>query len=816
MGIQRKAFALSSFVFFGFAVLVSVMIGIIGYFIVSRDEDRFREEAERLRMEYVDQKKAQIRGEVEKVVDYIQYQWQQRRKRLQESIEARTKEAIGIAESIYARKHGIEPEAKVRKDALDVLRAIRFDDGRGYYFGTRLDGVEILFADRPEMEGKNLLAMQDTRGAYVIRDMIDLVKREGGGFYEYTWTKPNEEGRDFPKIAYVERFEPFDGFIGTGEYIDDVERDIQREVLERIEKIRFGEDGYIFVVNYQGVTLMNGLQPQFIGKDMWEMTDPYGLKVIQMERKAVENPHGDFIYYHWEKPTTKQIAPKASFLKGFPQWEWMVGAGVYLDDVDLRIAGMEAEARLNARNDLLLLGWVLAGVLLAALAFSYAVSRFLRLEFDVFLAFFRKMETGGEPIETDRLLLREFRFLGNSANAMLQTRKAAEEEKNLLQEQLQQAMKMEAVGRLAGGMAHDFNNLLTSIIGNVELALMDLPPDHPLARDLGQINEAAHSAADLVRRLLAFSRKQVIEPKVTDLNKLIRSLHKMLKRLIGEDVELRTVEGQALGMVRVDPGQFEQVIVNLAVNARDAMPKGGNLVIETATVELDEAYCHRHSGVHPGEYVMLAVSDTGHGMSEEVKKHLFEPFFTTKSRERGTGLGLASIFGTVKQACGNIEVYSEENRGTTFKIYLPRAEEEREKPCSSPLPEEMPRGGETILLVEDERMVRELTTKILKQLGYDVLCAADGDEAIRTAEAHRGPIELLMTDVVMPGMNGRQLAGRLAKIRPEMKVLYASGYTENVIAHHGVVEETVNFLGKPYSIPALSKKIREVLSAKKK
>jgi PAS domain S-box-containing protein len=390
-------------------------------------------------------------------------------------------------------------------------------------------------------------------------------------------------------------------------------------------------------------------------------------------------------------------------------------------------------------------------------------------------------------------------------------RKRSEEERDLLQSQLQQAMKMEAVGRLAGGVAHDFNNLLTAIIGNVSLALMKLSPSDPAAGLLAEANKAAERAATLTQQLLAFSRKQIIEPKVLDLNILIANLSKMLVRLIGENIDLNMVLGEDLGLVKVDPGQFEQILVNLAVNARDAMPEGGKLLIETANVDLDDVYCARHPYVRPGRFVMLAVSDTGHGMSEEVKKQIFEPFFTTKPKGTGTGLGLATIYGVVKQSDGSIEVYSEVGKGTTFKIYLPRVEGEAARTRESDLPMELLEGSETVLLVEDEEIVRNLCVRILERLGYRVMQAGNGDEAIGLAMGYGERIDLLMTDVVMPGMHGRELAIRLTRIHPETRVLFTSGYTDNAIVHHGVLDEGVSFIGKPYSPSALARKVRDVL-----
>lgn len=391
-------------------------------------------------------------------------------------------------------------------------------------------------------------------------------------------------------------------------------------------------------------------------------------------------------------------------------------------------------------------------------------------------------------------------------------RKAAEEQRDQLEGQLQQAMKMEAVGRLAGGVAHDFNNLLTGIAGYTNLLLSHLSFDDPMAGDLREIQNATQSAVELARQLLIFSRKQLIEPRVLNLNDLVQRLHKMLVRLIGEDIELSANLCRDLGYAKVDAGQFEQILVNLVVNARDAMPDGGKLVIETANLSVDAAKSDPRLNMQPGSYVTLTITDTGIGMSRETKSHLFEPFFTTKPKGRGTGLGLATIYGAVKQSGGNIEVFSEEGKGASFRISLPRVPEitEQVKEENS-LNSGMRGGNETILLVEDEHIVRELAIKVLGRLGYKVLQAPDGAQALAVASEYKDPIHLLLTDVVMPGINGRQLADRLAIIHPEMKILYTSGYTEDAIAHHGVIEEHLNFLGKPYSPQSLAKKIRGLL-----
>jgi PAS domain S-box-containing protein len=391
-------------------------------------------------------------------------------------------------------------------------------------------------------------------------------------------------------------------------------------------------------------------------------------------------------------------------------------------------------------------------------------------------------------------------------------RKHAEAEKEKLQTQFLQSQKMEAVGRLAGGVAHDFNNLLTVINGYSELLLGKIGKESPMHREVEEIRRAGERAASLTQQLLAFSRKQIIEPKVVDLNLLMADLGKMLVRLIGENIDLKIVHGKNLGLVKVDSGQFDQVMINLAVNARDAMPGGGTLLIETANVELDEEYCaQRPYEIHPGRFVRLAVSDTGHGMTEETRKQIFEPFFTTKEKGKGTGLGLSMVYGAVKQGGGSIEAYSEVGIGTTFKIYLPRVEGDAVKPGEYERSAVLPEGAETVLVVEDEDNVRNLGVRILERLGYKVMQARNGDDATFLAAGYRERIDLLLTDVVMPGMNGAELATQLVQHHPEMKVLFMSGYTDDTITRHGVLDEGVSFIGKPYTPMALAKKVREVI-----
>ncbi|RJR22302.1 MAG: response regulator [Desulfobacteraceae bacterium] len=417
-------------------------------------------------------------------------------------------------------------------------------------------------------------------------------------------------------------------------------------------------------------------------------------------------------------------------------------------------------------------------------------------------------------VEVDPILDAKNRLTG-AVNIIsdITERKKAEKERAVLHEQLQQAQKLESIGRLAGGVAHDFNNILSVILGYGDILLGKLHQQDPMRDEVREIVTAGRRAEALIRQLLAFSRKQTLQPQVLDLNEQVRNLEKMLRRLIGEDIALDLALAEDLPPVLFDPGQLDQVIINLAVNSRDAMPKGGKLLIETSAVELDKAYAAAHTGASPGEYVLLAVTDTGCGMDKETAEKIFEPFFTTKEKGKGTGLGLSTVYGIVKQSGGNIWVYSEPGKGTTFKIYLPQTEEKqktREKIVAS---QEIS-GGEHILVVEDEESVRNLIKSALTRLGYSVTLAANGGEALLLVEEKGLKPDLVITDVVMPNMGGKELIDRLRRTYPGLGALFMSGYTDNAIVHHGVLDQDTPFIQKPFTLQELGRKVHEVLASK--
>ncbi len=403
--------------------------------------------------------------------------------------------------------------------------------------------------------------------------------------------------------------------------------------------------------------------------------------------------------------------------------------------------------------------------------------------------------------------------IGEQLRAELAERKRIESEREKLEQQLREAQRMEAIGRLAGGIAHDFNNLLSVILCSTGFALEASKDGDGIKDELREVEKAAERAAALTRQLLAFSRKQVLQPVELNLNRIVAGVEKMLRRILGEDIDYFQVLAPDLGVVLADPGQVEQVMMNLVVNARDAMPAGGKLTIETSNVELDAGYAAGHASVEPGSYIRLAVSDTGCGMDDKTKARIFEPFFTTKGLGKGTGLGLSTVYGIVKQSGGNIWVYSEPGHGTTFRIYLPRvARATATVAAVPPAGAAVARtGSETVLVVEDDEAIRNITSRILGVAGYAVLTAGAADEALRMGESHQGAIHLLLTDVVMPQMGGRVLAERMSALRPGIRVLYMSGYTDDAIAHHGTLAPGSHFIAKPFGATDLTRKVRQVL-----
>ena len=920
-------------------LVTAISCGLIGFLWIAQEYRRFQARTSAMRKDQIDARKREIKAKVQAAIDFIQYKRQQTDLRIRQTLRDRVYEAHSIATHLHAQYKDSRSSEEIQAMVREALRPLRFNNGRGYYFATRLDGVEQLFADHPELEGRNLLGMQDTTGAYVIRDMIALVQSQNEGFYSYTWTKPDAEGNAHVKLSFIKRFEPFDWFLGTGEYLEDVEADLQKEALDWIAQMRDGEGGYVFVGRWDGVTLSGPAT----GRNMMDTVDPNGVRIVQalIERAQGE---GGFVEYVMPRIDGQRPAPKISYAQGVKEWKWYVGTGMYMDDIEVEIERLRLRQLADLRWNITGICAVLAALLLGAAVSSRRLARRARAAIDAFSDFLERASTAPEAAPGESMGFAEFDRLAELANRMIarrreaeqerrmaverlqssetrfrsivnsipmgmhmyqlqedgrlvftgfnpaaerilgvdhssfvgkaieeafpsligtevparyretarlgtpwrtehidyrdkriagafevyafQTepgrmvalfneiteRKRAEEERARLEEQYRQAQKMEAVGQLTGGVAHDFNNLLQVINGYADIAAQDLPPDHPSRDAIAQVAKAGERAARLVSQLLTFSRRQIMRPVDLDLNDTIEDMLKMLRRVIGEHIEIEWMPGNRLGAVHADRGMIEQALMNLCVNARDAMPDGGRLTIETENVRVDPEFCKSHAWARPGRYVLVSVSDTGCGMSDEILEHVFEPFFTTKEIGKGTGLGLATVYGIVKQHDGMVTVYSEPGKGSIFKLYWPQIERPAQA-VGAALDAPVAGGHETVLVAEDDPAVLALAQAILEASGYTVLTARNGAEAVNVLRARADQIALAVLDVVMPEMGGREAYDRMQRIRPGLKVVFASGYSENAVHTNFVLDKGLSLLQKPYTRQVLLRAVRAALDA---
>lgn len=922
---MKKKGSLVSTIFISMITTAVVSILLLGLVFIHHAYEHFNEESRKLRDNFIESQKSVIKNEVEKVIDYIDYMKSKQKEGLKDDLKSRIDQAYDIANNIYNENKGVRDLEEIEKMVKDALRPIRYNDGRGYYFATRLDGVEQLFVDRPEMEGKNLLDVRDTNGKYVIRDMIEIAKTQKEGAYEYTWTKPGHEAKDFPKLAYIRLFEPFNWFIGTGEYLDDEEKNVQDLVLNRIAEIRFGNDDYVFVVTYDGVTLMNDTQRELIGKNIWELTDPQGVKVIQEERKAVENPEGGFIQYQWKKPDESKFFPKITFIKGIPDWEWMIGAGVYLDEIDETINENKKSLVQRIRNQLIKVSLLLLFLLTA----TYITSKYIASRIDkslvTFSSFFQKAAAESMKIDLKGINFSEFEALALSANSMIEQHEQAErslreneekyrtlfnmesdalalvdvktgsildvndaftdlfgyEKKEILnmrendfsagfdetgegsgndsaylpviyrrkknnalfpaeintrefeyqgscvrllvirdisdrkklEDQLRQAQKMEAIGTLAGGIAHDFNNVLLPIMGHAEMLMMGLPPDSHIQYNLKQIYEASNRAKDMIKQIMAFSRKDIQEKKPVRLGPIVSDTVKLLRGSIPTTIDIKYDIKTDADTVMANSTQIHQVLLNLCTNAAYAMrEKGGILQVELDDYILDTDHSVKFNLLIPGKYLRLTVKDTGLGIEKEVVEKIFEPYFTTKKTGEGTGMGLAVVHGIVLDHKGDISVETESGKGTEFIILLPpyRATEDHKDPVIEGSTE-IVRGNERILLVDDEKIVVDVLKEMLISLGYGVTVRTSSVEALEAFHNNPRKFDLVITDMTMPNMTGKDLAVEMLSIRPDIPIILSTGFSERIDEESAKAVGIKAFVMKPVVINELARTVRDVL-----
>lgn len=842
------------------SVAAVVVIALIGAIWGWRDFYLLHEHLARELSVYETQRKAVLERVVHDAVDDIRFLRSRIEDNLRESLRSQMGQALAIARGLCAQaemNHDCRASAGAVREAL---RGVRFNGDRGYFFAFDLNGVEQLYPPDPALEGTPMLAVTDGR-RQVVADMLAVVKAGGEGFYRYDWSKPGVSGDGHAKLAFVRLFEPLGWVIGTGEYIEDLEADVQRDVLSRLERTKFGDMGYVFAGTWEGIALLEPAK----GRNMWEVTDKHGLKVVQeLVKKA--RAGGGFVEYTMPSINGGATYPKLSYVQGIPDWQWYVGAGESLESI-----GKDLAARRQAGEAQIYQEIALVGSLAIFFAFAMVLRGWMdggraRRDFRTFLDFLGKAASAETTLDPGRMAFVEFEEMAEATNRLIEdknkalvelkkqraaldtaneelelrvqartrelegeiterkyieaelhrtneelehriedrTRDLREQiaERERIENQFIQAQKMEAVGQLAGGFAHDFNNILTVIVSTLGVLRTRVSSDQPAQQTIDLAEKAVKRAADLTRRMLVFSREMDTRPEPVDMRELIPAIEPLVARALRESVEFTIKCPRQLWPVTVDPILLENAVVNVALNAQDAMPEGGRFTLRLANRRLSEAEAQAQGNplATAADYVELAMTDTGTGIPADILGRIFEPFFTTKPVGAGTGLGLSMVLLFARRSGGFVTVDSEEGRGTTVRLFLPRGERRKVARDVEKTPSAK---GELavrrILLVEDDPMVRDVTVGALRSQGMDVTEAADGPQALAILET-KGLFDLVISDLIMPGgMSGLDVRDQVQARWPTCRVLLMTGYSYNEFARRGVDPASVELLRKPFT-----------------
>ena len=792
-------------------ILIVVSAIVITGFISFFSFYEFVQDTKNLEEKNLELNKETLQREISRVEELINLNRSKLDSIIRKNIKDRVYEAHTIATDIYDKYKNIKSRNEIEILIVEALRPHRFFDGRGYFYAISLNGTGKLNPITPQFEGTNMLTFKTKKGVYFIKELINITKEEDEGFYDHTWTKPDKEGV-YNKISFVKHFKPFNWLIGTGDYVIDVEQQIKKNILEQIGKIRFGKEGYIFVVDYDGIVMMNSTQPELIGKSIINLTDPNGVKVSHEVIKRIQDPEWDgFFNYCWEKPTTSEIASKISYHKTVPEWRWYYGAGVYTDDVN-EIIEQQKEA-LKERILLELLFIITTVVLTISILFYLSKKRAAELNNDLehLLQFFKSLSLKSNTINTDKFTYSEFNQLAQSANQMLEKQQESENQRLKYEEQILQNQKMVAVNQLVGGISHDFNNLLGIILGYGELLELELGSDEKLSRYAHQINMAGKRGSNLTSKLLSLTRQKNIETEYCNINILLQDEEELLKKSLTAKIGLVLQLKDNLWPVLINKSDFEDVILNLCVNAMHAMHEGQRdfkITISTENFHINNNELKEYD-LDSGDYVKITVSDNGIGMDNETKSRIFEPFYTT--RDTGHGLGLSQVYSFAKQCNGGVFVQSTKGEGSTFEILIPRDLDiiDSIKHLDSS-PDINSKGHESILVVDDESALRELNVNILNQEGYRIFQAENGIEALAILEHEK--IDLVLSDIIMPIMDGNILAAKIRKLYPHIKIQLVSGYIKPDNLPKDNKDLYDNLLNKPVIASELLQRIRLLLN----
>jgi len=881
---------------------------------------------EKMRANYVAQQKATIKREVEWAVQAIKFHQSLAQKRARNTVSQQVREAYTIAQNIYEQNKTSRKTKEIQQMILDAIRPIRFNNKKGYFFILKTDGTAILFADKPWLEGSNMLDVRDTNGQHAIEDLISVATKNEEGFYSYRWTKPATEGNDHEKVSFVKIFEPYNWVIGTGLYVEDVEKHVKAQVISIIEEIHFDKDGYVFIGQWDGISLVGPALAK--GKNMIDVQDATGKKIVRELIRVAKNGSGYIQYQMPSVISSEKNRLKISYTQGIPEWQWYVGAGIYIDTIESEIIEMQAVLKQQAETRLLLF---LFFVLILVGFFLFLFNKLnikLKNDFRLFRSFFSMAAFSDVTINRQQVYFAELDHMAADANKMLQDKIHAQKdlsdekerlyvtlqsisdaiitintseqielmnpvaeqltgwtvkeakgkdltdvfhivhaetreisnnlahkcfltgevveslpntlllarthseyqinasaapirsttekiigivlifrditEENALQEKLHHSEKMDAIGHLAGGVAHDFNNMLAGIMGAAELLkLQNNTSQETRGKYIDLILTTCTRAAALTVKLLAFSRKGKVASTAVDIHKIIDDSVALFDRTLDKKISVSVQKNAENHIVIGDNSALQNCIMNLGINASHAMPDGGEIQIQTNTVLLDKAICAASTfTLEPGCFISIEIKDDGCGIPPKHLQKIFEPFFTTREQGEGTGLGLSAVYGTMQDHHGMITVYSEPGVGTSFNILLPCTEE---SVSAEQLYANIITGSGNILLVDDEEIIRVTGKYMLQQLGYTVLLAKNGKEAVEIYRRQHTNIDLVITDMIMPKMDGREVFAQLKAIDNTCKVIISSGFSKKEHLQELEQKGLTGFINKPFSVAELSR-----------
>jgi len=795
-------------------VIAVLSVGLVGSLLLVQEYGKFEAQSQRLKEEYLAGQRRLVKEEVDRVIDYIQYQRSTIETTLKNQVREQVNRAHAIADHLHRQYRGSRSDDEIKAMIREALRPIRFYDGRGYFFIYDLEGNNVLLPFSPQLEGKNLWDLRDSKGLYTIRRMVAMLRDKGEGFLSWHWYKPGASEAMSEKIGYSRMFAPFGWWIGTGEYVEDIEQEIQRQTLARINTLRYGQDGYIFVYDFAANTLAH-FKPENIGLNQWHFRDVNGVPVLQELISRCQQDEGTFFeYVATIRPLTGQPASKLTYARAIKEWRWMVGTGVYIDEINAVLVKERAALTNKIQRSL---GGIVA-ILLLCFLFIALFSRYISQKFASnmtgFTAFFQHAATGSDLIDERAIHFTEFKALAQAANRMIDERNQATVAIDKLEQQLNRSRKMEALGMLAGGVAHDLNNVLTAIVGYPELILASLPADTPHRRSIEAVRDSGLKASEIVQDLLTLARRGVVQSAVLDLNTLIerylaspehinlRTHHPDIRVEVRLAADLLRIKGSRL--------HLQKTIMNLIVNAAEAQPEGGLIRVITENRYLDTPL-PGYERIVEGDYAVLVVADQGAGIAAADLEHIFEPFFSKKTLGRsGTGLGMTVVWGTVQDHNGYIEVVTAPDCGTRFELWLPATREEMEADQTVVRLEEYLGQGQSLLVVDDVVEQRHLAAAMLNRLGYRTTTVASGEEAVAYLADHW--VDLLLLDMIMaPGIDGLETYQQVLALHPQQRAIIVSGYAETERVQAAMELGVRRYLKKPYTINGLAVAVKEAL-----